>query len=220
MSISVVVPTYNEGARLAKTIEQLLLTNYQIIVVDDGSIDETAEIALQYPVHLLTHTINCGQGAALKTGTEYARQLGSKIIAHFDADGQHRVKDLKNLVEYLQNNELDIVLGSRFMNQETNFPLRKKIILNFAKVFSNKIIGLNFTDPQSGLRVFRSAILEQLDWQKKDFLHCTEILTLIMNHKLKYAELPVVVSYDSTSKKDEHPRISMGLKILLNKIIG
>jgi len=217
MLVSVVVPTYNEGMRLQSTLNLLLPTGYEVIVVDDGSKDNVAEIVKGYPIHFLSHPVNCGQGAALKTGTEYARQLGSDVVAHFDADGQHRVEDLVSLVNYLASNDVEIVLGSRFLNNETNFPTQKRIILNIAKIFSNKIIGLSFTDPQCGLRVFKTSILDQLDWQKRDFLHCTEILSLIIQNELRYQELPIVVNYHLDGKKEVRPKLSMGLKILLNK---
>lgn len=221
MLVSVVVPTYNEGARLSETIQQLLSTKYEVVVVDDGSRDDVTSIVTDFPVHFLSHSVNCGQGAALKTGTEYARQMGSDLIAHFDADGQHRVEDLQKMVTHLlQNDDLDIVLGSRFMNQETNFPLQKKIILQFAKIFSDKIMDLNFSDPQSGLRVFKTSILSQLDWQKNDFLHCTEILSLIRDNKLRYQEIPITVNYHLNDKKEIRPRLSMGLKIILHKLFN
>lgn len=220
MSVSVVVPTYNEGGRLKETVDQLLQTNYNIIVVDDGSSDSLSESISSLPIHLLVHPVNCGQGAALKTGTEYARQLGSSIVAHFDADGQHRIEDLKKLVEYIEKNDEDIVLGSRFMNNETNFPTYKKIILLAAGIFSRQIIGLNFTDPQSGLRVFKVNVLDKLNWQRNDFLHCTEILNLIIKNKLKYKELPIVVEYNLTEKKAIRPRISMGFKIIYHKLFN
>jgi len=216
----VIVPTYNEGLRLKNTIEELLKTNFDIVVVDDGSIDDTESLIESYPIHYLKHQINCGQGATLKTGTEYARQCGAQAIAHFDADGQHRIEDLVKLIEHLDNNDLDIVLGSRFLDVGTNFPLQKKVILNLAKIFSNHVIGLSFSDPQSGLRVFRTSALDKLNWQRSDFLHCTEILNLIIDNKLKYQELPIIVNYDESIKKTVRPRLKMGFKILFNKLFN
>jgi len=219
MNVCVVIPSYNEGARLTKTLDSLLSTNFNIIVVDDGSVDNTNELIANYPIHYISHPINCGQGAALKTGTEYAAKLGSDIVAHFDADGQHRVEDLLKLVSHLEKNDLDVVLGSRFIEKTTEFPLSKKIILHLAKAFTNTFVGLNFTDPQNGLRVFNLRVLAQLDWQKKDFLHCTEILSLIAKHKLKYQELPVIVNYGPDLKKTVRPKISMGFRILFHKLM-
>lgn len=220
MPVSVVIPTYNEGTRLVNTVNQLIPTGYNIIIVDDGSKDNTAELVASLPVHFLAHSVNCGQGAALKTGTEYAKMLGSDIIAHFDADGQHRVEDLVKLVSFLQSNQHDIVLGSRFLDNKTQFPLHKKIILNIAKIFSQQLIGLNFSDPQSGLRAFKTKALQSLDWQKNDFLHCTEILTLIIKNKLCYEELPIIVNYNLAEKKATRPRISMGFRIIIHKLFN
>ncbi len=219
MNISIVVPAYNEGERLKKTLADLAATGLNIIVVNDGSTDNTDEIAQEYPIHYISHPVNCGQGAALKTGTEYATQLGSDIIAHFDADGQHRIEDLLKLIDTLKEDKFDIVLGSRFIEKNTEFPMSKKVILNIAKIFTRTLVGLDFTDPQSGLRAFKTKILEQLDWHKTDFLHCTEILSLIAKNKLRHKEIPIIVKYDNGLKKEVHPKVSMGFRILFHKLM-
>lgn len=219
MRVAVIIPTYNESGRVEKTVSSILDQNFDIVVVDDGSKDDTEALLKSLPITYLKHLVNRGQGAALKTGTEYALEKNYDVVVHFDADGQHRVEDLKSIIKKLEVTDLDVVLGSRFMNDQTEFPWQKKIILSLAKIFSNKILQLNFTDPQSGLRGFRLQKYEKMNWQKDDFQHCSEILSLVLKNNLKFEEIPIVVNYNSAlAQKAVRPRLSMGLKLLLAKL--
>jgi glycosyltransferase involved in cell wall biosynthesis len=116
--VYVVVPAYNEEAAITKTLSMLLSSGYRIVVVDDGSKDDTWNVVCKYPVYALRHPINLGQGAALQTGMSFALQQGAKIIVHFDADGQHRVEDIDTLIEPLRQGEVEDVLGSRFLRTQ------------------------------------------------------------------------------------------------------
>lgn len=220
MRVCVVIPTYNEAGRIAKVLADLRRTQFDVVIVDDGSTDKVEDMLVDTKVIYLRHVINRGQGAALKTGTQYARDNNYDIVAHFDADGQHRVDDLLTIVDRLARSDRDIVLGSRFLDNRTDFPLKKKVILWLASIFTKQILKLNFTDPQSGLRTFKLSSFDQLDWQKDNFEHCSEILNLIIKSKLNYEELPIIVNYpfDSTNKLSK-PRLSMGWRLLLNKIL-
>ena len=219
MKTAIIIPTLNEAKRIEKTLTELVSSGFEIIVVDDGSSDSTSEIVKQFSVNYVKHIINRGQGAALKTGTEMAIRLGYDSVAHFDADGQHRIEDLKSVIQLLEKGEHDIVLGSRFLEDNTDFPLQKRIIFNLAKIFSKQVLQLNFTDPQSGLRAFNLDKIKDLDWKKDDFQHCTEILTLILKNKLNYKEVPIIVNYNTEDgPKVVRPKISMGLKLIMNKI--
>jgi polyprenyl-phospho-N-acetylgalactosaminyl synthase len=221
MRAAVIVPTYNESKRLASTLESLIDAGYDVIVVDDGSHDKTRDIVEMYSVSLLEHVINRGQGAALRTGTEFATRHGYDYIAHFDADGQHRVEDLAKMIETITNEELDIVLGSRYLSKETKMPFLKRITLWFAKHFSKRILQLHFTDPQSGLRVFRADLNQRLDWQADDFMHATEILGLVAKNNLNYKEVPIKVNYfPQDGRKQVRPSVTMGWRMLLSKLLN
>jgi polyprenyl-phospho-N-acetylgalactosaminyl synthase len=216
----VVVPVYNEEKRIKQVVENLVDLGMEIVVVDDCSSDGTRKELLGLPVHVLGHDINLGQGAALKTGSEYARISGAEVIAHYDGDGQHRKEDLVKLMAQMDQGEHDVVLGSRFMELKSKIPMKKKVILFLAKMLSKTLLQLHYTDPQSGLRVIKADKLDQLDWQKYDFQHCTEILGLIRKNKLKYIEMPIKVHYDEYSQnKKVRPQFRMGVKLLLNKIL-
>lgn len=219
MSVCIIIPAYNESARIKSVLREVARTGFDVIVVDDGSSDDTAAAIKEFPVKLLAHAVNLGQGAALKTGTDLANHLGYEIIVHFDADGQHRVEDIISLVEILKNEDVDAALGSRFLGLESNYSMKKKIILKLARIFSRKFLKLNFTDPQSGLRAFKSVVLPKLDWTADDFMHASEILDLIIKNKLKYREIPIQVNYDGYSAgKKVKPRMNMGWRMLIGKI--
>ena len=95
--VLVIVPAYNEGRVVTATVERLLAAGYQVVVVDDGSSDETAEVR-HLPVVYLRHAVNLGQGAALQTGMTYALRAGADIAVHFDADGQHDCGQIERLI--------------------------------------------------------------------------------------------------------------------------
>jgi len=220
MRICVVVPVYNEEKTIHRVLSELLAAGFHVVVADDCSEDKTADIARRLPVHYLRHWINLGQGAALRSGTQLAERLGYDVIIHFDADGQHRTADAQLVVRKLIEKNLDVVIGSRFLQTKSELPVKKKIVLWLASVFSRKVLKLNFTDPQSGLRAFRTDVMEKLMWKNDDFSHCTEILEMISAHHLKYKEVGIKVEYsDYSGSKKVRPQIRMGWRLLLNKLL-
>ena len=220
--VAVVIPAYNEANRIASTLSPLTSEDFDIIIVDDGSTYNTKDVLKDCRVYYLRHDVNLGQGAALLTGTQFAIENGAQIIAHFDADNQHRKEDLLMLIKELKENSgIEIILGSRFISAQTNLPAFKKLILSVAKIFSKKFLSLHFTDPQSGLRAFRSQVFLKILWHSNDFLHCTEILSKIVKNKVVFKELPIEVNYNTDNQnKMVKPKISMGWKLLMNKIVG
>ncbi|MFA6536833.1 MAG: glycosyltransferase family 2 protein [Patescibacteria group bacterium] len=221
MRTAVVIPAYNEEQKIGEVVKNLADCEFFVIVVDDGSTDDTEIKAQSAGALVLRHEVNLGQGAALRTGTQFAFENGFELIAHFDADGQHNVADLQKLVGSFGDNEHEIALGSRFLQTKNNIPRYKKIILYCAKIFSLFILKLDFTDPQNGLRVFRKSSFEKIIWQHDDYLHCTEILCQTKKSNIAYLELPITINYDeySTTKKIK-PKISMGFKLFWEKFLN
>src|SRR5205823_120653 len=113
--IFVVIAAYNEAVTIARVIGDVSRFGYEIVVVDDGSRDGTADIAKRSGAAVLRHRINLGQGAALQTGIDYALRKGAERIVTFDADGQHRAQDIPKLLEALDRSRVDYALGSRFL---------------------------------------------------------------------------------------------------------
>jgi glycosyltransferase involved in cell wall biosynthesis len=111
------VPAYNEGPVVKTTVDRLLAAGYRVVVVDDGSRDETVEVR-DLPVTYIRHSVNLGQGAALQTGMNYALRAGARVAVHFDADGQHDCSQIERLIEPILSGTADVVFGSRFLQRE------------------------------------------------------------------------------------------------------
>jgi glycosyltransferase involved in cell wall biosynthesis len=203
-SIWVIIPAYNEGRILGETIRGLLEYNasYQLVVVDDGSTDNTSGVAREFAVHLLVHPMNLGQGAALATGIAYALREKADIIVTFDADGQMQAADIGPLVEAVINEGLDVALGSRFLkSSDSEIPALKKIILRLGAIFTRLTTGLNITDTHNGLRAFKAETLTKFSITQNGMAHASEILAEIACNKLTYRELPVAIRYTEYSKR-------------------
>lgn len=201
-SVFFIIPAYNEEQSIAEVLESLLQKGYeQIIVVNDGSTDRTAGIVRNYPVMLLNHIINRGQGAALHTGIQAAvNNAACEYIVTFDADNQHQPEDVEGMLQFLERSEYDIILGSRFLGKRSEtLPQSRKIVLKLATLFLRFIYGLNITDAHNGLRVFRKSIGLRICPTTDDMVHASEILYLIKKYRLKYAEYPVEIVYSEYS---------------------
>lgn len=202
-SVFIVIPAYNEAAMIESVLQKLLAANYfNIVVVDDCSQDQTGEIVKNFPVFYLRHIINRGQGAALRTGTQFALERGAEVIIHFDADGQMLVEDIPRFVELVAEGQ-DVVLGSRFLErgEAIKMPWHRKLLLMGAKVFNFLILGVNYSDPQNGFRALSKQAAERLQWKNDRMAHCSEILRLIKIKNLPYKEIPVTINYSEYSLK-------------------
>jgi glycosyltransferase involved in cell wall biosynthesis len=197
----IIIPAYNEGIIISQVLNSLCSYPYRIVIVDDGSTDDTVQQATRYPVAVLQHVVNLGQGAALQTGIEYALQFeDTEYIVTFDADGQHSVEDIERLLEVLQHN-FDVVLGSRFLykDQVFNLPRFRKFVLKLAVLFTRWTTGLKVSDTHNGIRAFRANAIRSLDIKQNRMAHASEILSFIAKNKLRYCEVQVKILYTDYS---------------------
>jgi glycosyltransferase involved in cell wall biosynthesis len=217
----VVVPAFNEAAVIGEVIADLRSVFDHVVCVDDGSTDGTGEIAARGGAHLVRHPINMGQGAAIQTGVEYARkQPGARIFATFDADGQHRVKDVAAMVERLAADDsegIDIVIGTRFGGSDASQPppLLKRIVLRTAARLSRRGRRLGLTDTNNGLRVFNKTVADGLDITMSGMSHANEFVMLIAANKWCVVEEPVEVLYTEYSKSKGQPLLN-GVNIIFD----
>lgn len=198
--VYITIPLYNDEKMILSVIRDLKKGGYNnIVIVDDGSSDHGYTLVHdQHDVVLARHIINRGQGAALQTGMEIALRLGAKYIVNFDSDGQHDVKDLDSMLNTLIHGQYDIVLGSRFL-QNNKIPLKKRILLRGAILFTFLLSHIWLTDVHNGLRVMTSDTAQKLNLQHDRMEHASEILDKIKTLDLKYTEVPVTIHYTQYS---------------------
>jgi polyprenyl-phospho-N-acetylgalactosaminyl synthase len=214
----IVIPAYNEGAVIAEVVAGVRSVFEHVVCVDDGSTDGTGDIALRAGAHLVRHPVNLGQGAAIQTGVEYARrQPGAQIFATFDADGQHRVKDVAAMVDRLRAGDVDVVIGTRFAaeSEGSRPPFLKRMVLQTAARLSRRGRRLGLTDTNNGLRVFNKTVADGLNITMSGMSHANEFVLLIAENHWRVAEEPVEVLYTEYSKSKGQPLLN-GVNIIFD----
>jgi len=196
MKIFIVIPAWNEQCSIVHVLRGLKEQYKNIVVVDDGSSDNTYKLAKQEGVFALKHLINRGQGASLKTGMDFALAKGADIIVHFDADGQMRAEEIEKMIEPIMNSKADVTLGSRFLNKKSNMPALKRFFISRpAIVFDRIMSGLKVTDTHNGFRAFSREAAQKIEITLDGFAHASEILAEIADKKIRYQEVPVTIKY-------------------------
>jgi len=216
----IVIPAFNEAAVIGEVVADVRSVFDHVVCVDDGSTDGTGEIARRAGAHLVHHPINLGQGAAIQTGVEYARkQPGAQVFATFDADGQHRVKDLAAMIDRLCQGDVDVVIGTRFGGQSGNRPpFLKRIVLQTATRLSRRGRRLGLTDTNNGLRVFNKKVADGLDITMSGMSHANEFVMLIAENHWRVVEQPVEVLYTEYSKSKGQPLLN-GVNIVFDGLL-
>lgn len=172
-----------------------------IVCVDDGSTDASVETAAAAGAIVVKHPINLGQGAALRTGLDYALQdREARYFITFDSDGQHRVEDALAMAERIDSEELDVVIGSRFLDDRTKTGLLKKMVLKTAILFERLSTGVRLSDAHNGLRALNRTAATSIRIVQNRMAHASEIVAEIGRNKLRYAEQPVHVIYTDYSR--------------------
>jgi glycosyltransferase involved in cell wall biosynthesis len=214
----IVIPAFNEAAVIGDVVADVRSVFDHVICVDDGSTDGSGEIARRAGAHLVRHPINLGQGAAIQTGVEYARaQPGARVFATFDADGQHRVKDVAAMIDRLCVGDVDVVIGTRFRKQEggSRPPFFKRVVLQTAARLSPHGRRLGLTDTNNGLRVFNKKVADELDITMSGMSHANEFVMLITENHWRVVEQPVEVLYTEYSKSKGQPLLN-GVNIIFD----
>jgi glycosyltransferase involved in cell wall biosynthesis len=217
----VIVPAYNEAKAVGATVERLLAAGFRVVVVDDGSRDDTAEVLRPLAIDYIRHPVNLGQGAALQTGMTYALRQGADIAVHFDADGQHDCRQISQLIAPIIEGRADVVFGSRFLRKEdtAQVPLKKRVVLRGGILISWLMTGVLLSDTHNGFRALSHRALKCVQLQENGFAHATEILQCVREARLKYVEVPITITYTQYSQL-KGQKISGSLSILFDLIMA
>ncbi|MDP3734472.1 MAG: glycosyltransferase family 2 protein [Nanoarchaeota archaeon] len=187
----VIIPAYNEGEKISAVIKEVKKHAQRIIVVDDGSQDDTAARAAQEKVIVLKHKVNLGKGAALRTGCDYALELGADRLVVIDADGQHMPEQIPQFINALQDYE--IIFGYR--KRSATMPLVLRFGNNFINNTLKLMIGIDVHDSQCGYRSFTAAAYRNVRWKATDYYMETEMIIKAARHRLQYSQIPIETIY-------------------------
>ena len=195
-----IIPVYNEAPVIASVVDNAVLHFPNVVCVDDGSRDQSADQIATTSAHLVRHPVNLGQGAAVQTGVEYARkQPGAEFFVTFDADGQHQVDDVLRMLRRLRTEAIDIVLGTRFHGDISHIPRLKRVVLKTAIKFSPRGRRLGLSDSHNGLRAFNRKVADEMDITSNGMGHAVEIVEMIDTKGWQVAEEPVSILYTDYS---------------------
>ncbi|CDO28856.1 glycosyltransferase family 2 protein [Mycolicibacterium porcinum] len=215
----IVIPAFNEANIIGDVISDVRSVFPNVVCVDDGSRDGTADLAFAAGAHVVPHPVNLGQGAAIQTGVEYARSRpGARVFATFDADGQHQVKDVVRMIDRLDADNVDLVVGTRFAGAVTHVPPLKRVILRAAAFLSPQSRSLGLTDAHNGLRVFNKTVADALNLTMNGMSHAGEFIALAAENHWRVAEEPVEILYTDYSKSKGQPLLN-GVNIVFDGLL-
>ncbi len=217
MKITVGIPAYNEEKNIASIIVKLKNVVDTVIVCNDGSTDSTSEIARKLGAVVIDHPKNLGYGAGINSILKKSKELNSEILVTFDADGQHRIEDIKKVVEPIEQHVADVVIGSRFLDEaKEKIPGYRKLGINIITKVTNSTLKEKITDSQSGFRAYNNDVISKLNISDIGMGISTEILIKASSLDFKITEVPILVSYDGDTST-HHP-VSHGTSVLFSTI--
>ncbi len=200
-----IMPAYNEAPVIEKVIKNVKKTiksfpvKTKIVVVNDGSSDNTASLAKKQKVTVLTHKINRGLGASLGTGLAYAKSIKSDYAITFDSDGQHDPRNILSVLTPLLTNQADVVIGSRTLGNKQDMPLLRRINNQAFNWLTFLLFGTSTTDSLSGFRGFSQKAIQKLKLKTERMEVSNEFFNEIKRNNLKFAEVPIKVIYTDYS---------------------
>ncbi len=205
----VIIPAFNEGRHIQGVLKSLALAEFKnIVVIDDGSSDDTEFFATQAGATVLTHEINRGMGASTQTGINWGISQDFDYFLTIDGDGQQSVKDLKRVLLALDKNEC--VIGSRFL-ERNKIPLFRYVANKIANVLTGIFFGVWITDSQSGMRGFSLKVAKSLDLHSDGFEFCSDFIREVSFSGYEIKEVPISVSY-TPQTMDKGQNLAEGLK--------
>lgn len=222
MKLLIGIPAYNEAQAIGKVIRSLPkkisgFKKLDVLVVDDGSIDDTAQIVKREKVRVLSHIINRGLGGALKSLFAYARENDYDVLVTFDADGQHLAGDIVKIVKPILNKKKDVVIGTRWKNRNA-VPWSRYLVNQIANLLTLILFGIYTSDSQSGLRAFNRKAILKINVTTDGMEVSSEFFKEIKMNNLRLDEVPINPIYTDYSKKkgqrlDNAPEVFLRLLI-------
>ncbi len=196
----VLIPAYQEGSRIGAVVREVLPFCPRIVVVDDGSADDTAAAARAAGATVLVHAQNKGKGAALQTGYDYAREQGAAFVLTMDGDGQHAPADIPGFLEAFARGEVPVLVGNR-MEDPRAMPFVRRMTNRFMSWLLSRKMGQRVPDTQNGFRLYRTDVLPDMSGGDARFAAESEILLILSRRGVRIASVPVRIIYGDERSK-------------------
>ena len=216
MKPTIGIPAYNEEKNIGKIITKLKKITNSIIVCDDGSSDMTSQIATELGATVIKHEKNKGYGAAINSIFKKCNEEGVDVLVTFDADGQHRIGDLEKILKPIVEDKADIVIGSRFLDDESDVPNYRKLGIKVITQVTNASIKQKLTDSQSGFRAYNKKILDTIQLSDVGMGISTEILIKASSNGYRITEVPIKINYYGDTST--HNPVTHGTSVLISTI--
>lgn len=197
-STYVILPAYNEATRIQPVLEEIAEKGYKMVVVNDGSSDDTLEVIKQcqrkYPksIYIYSHIINRGVGVAMQTGFDAVLKYHPKYIVNMDSDGQHSADDLDNVLRPLISGEAQAVIGVRPLK---DMPLSRNFANSIMNLLTRIFYGVSVSDSQTGFRAITIDALEKININARGYLISSEFIREVNDNNIPFAEVPIQTIY-------------------------
>ena len=210
------IPAYNEENTISDLVKIAKKFVDKVVVCDDGSTDDTVNNAKLAGAEIISHKKNQGYGAAITTLFDYCRMQNADVMITLDGDGQHDPNQIPILLDTISQHSVDVVLGSRFLDNNTDTPGYRKRGIKIITSAANFGADFKVSDAQSGFRAYSKSAINAIHPTEQGMAVSTEILLKISNKGLSLAEVPITTSYDGdTSEQNPVPH---GISVLMNTI--
>lgn len=200
MKTCVIIPTYNESRTIGGLVSDIKRKGLDVVVVDDGSVDDTGRIAKNRGAHLISNIKNRGKGASLKRGFEHVLQKNYAAIIVMDGDGQHNTEDLLRFIKIARTSNAELIIGNR-MGDTRSMPLLRRLTNKIMSHFISNLAEQEIPDTQCGFRLIKRHVLEKIELISLKFEIESEILIKAAKEKLKILSIPIKTIYQGESSK-------------------
>jgi len=200
MKICVIIPTHNEAKTIRNLVTRIKKQNLDILVIDDGSIDETTKEAELGGAKLVKHDINKGKGISLREGFDFALKNNYNAVITMDGDGQHDPENLGDFIKKKLNCQADIIIGNR-MEKTKKMPFARFITNKFMSFIISKFCSQAIPDSQCGFRLITTAVLRSLDLSTSNFEIESEVLIEASRKKYRIESIPIKTIYKGEKSK-------------------
>ena len=208
------MPAFNESERIKEIINKIKNKSDNIIVCNDGSTDSTGTIAEKMGAIVINHEKNLGYGSAIKSIFLKAKEIEADILITFDADGQHRIEDINTVIQPILDNKADIVIGSRFLENDVEMPKYRKFGVKTITSLTNISSEIKLSDSQSGFRAYNKKTLSEIFPTENGMGISTEIIIKANRKKLRIKEVPIKILYEG--KTSTHNPVVHGISVILS----